>query len=189
MTHTTCCQTVVYLSRLSLSVCLSVCDVGVLWPNGWMDQDETWHAGRPQPWPHCVRWGLSSPIPQSGRSPPFLAHICCGQMAGWIKMKLGMQVDLGPGHIVSDGDPAPPLPKEVEPPIFGPYLLWPNCWMDLHPRPTFLPLDREVASAQATLCYLGTQLPPPKGDRAPNFRPMSIVAKWLDGSRCHLTYR
>jgi len=27
-----------------LSVCLSVqsvCDVGVLWPNGWMDQDET----------------------------------------------------------------------------------------------------------------------------------------------------
>jgi len=25
----------------------SVCDVGVLWPNGWMDQDETWHGGRP----------------------------------------------------------------------------------------------------------------------------------------------
>jgi len=21
--------------------CLSVCDVDVLWPNGWMDQDET----------------------------------------------------------------------------------------------------------------------------------------------------
>jgi len=30
-------------------VCLSVCDVGVLWPNGWMDRDETWHAGRPRP--------------------------------------------------------------------------------------------------------------------------------------------
>ena len=30
-----------------LSVCLScpVCDVDVLWPNGWMDQDETWHGG------------------------------------------------------------------------------------------------------------------------------------------------
>jgi len=26
-----------------LSVCLSVCDVRVLWPNGWTDQDETWH--------------------------------------------------------------------------------------------------------------------------------------------------
>jgi len=25
-----------------------------------MEQDETWHAGRPRPWPHCVRWGSSS---------------------------------------------------------------------------------------------------------------------------------
>jgi len=24
-----------------------VCDVRALWPNGWTDQDETWHAGRP----------------------------------------------------------------------------------------------------------------------------------------------
>ena len=32
-----------------LSVCLSVCSVRALWPNGWMDQDETWHAGRPRP--------------------------------------------------------------------------------------------------------------------------------------------
>ena len=46
---------------LSVLSCLSVCDVGVLWPNGWMDQDETWHADRPQPWPRCVRWGPSSP--------------------------------------------------------------------------------------------------------------------------------
>ena len=43
---------------------LSVCDVCALWPNGWTDQDETWHAGRPQPWPHCVRWGPSSPPPK-----------------------------------------------------------------------------------------------------------------------------
>ena len=28
---------------------LSACNIGVLWPNGWMDQDETWHGGRPQP--------------------------------------------------------------------------------------------------------------------------------------------
>jgi len=33
---------------------LSVCDVDVLWLNGWMHQDETWHGGRPQPQPHCV---------------------------------------------------------------------------------------------------------------------------------------
>ena len=30
----------------------------------------------------------------------------CGETVGRIKMKLGMQVGLGPGHIVLDGDPA-----------------------------------------------------------------------------------
>jgi len=35
-------------------------------------------------------------------------------------MLLGTQVDLGPRHIVLDGDPAPLLKKEAEPPpIFG----------------------------------------------------------------------
>jgi len=36
-------------------VYLSVCNVGVLWPNGWMDQEATWYRGRPQPRRHCVR--------------------------------------------------------------------------------------------------------------------------------------
>jgi len=26
---------------------LSVCDVGILWPNGWIDQDATWYGSRP----------------------------------------------------------------------------------------------------------------------------------------------
>ena len=52
-----------------LSVCLSVCDVGVLWPNGWMDQNETWHGGRPWPRPHWVRWGPSPP-PKGAQQPP-----------------------------------------------------------------------------------------------------------------------
>jgi len=46
-----------------------VCDVGVLWPNGWPDQDETWRAGRPRPWPHCVRWEPSSPSPKGAQRP------------------------------------------------------------------------------------------------------------------------
>jgi len=62
--------------------CLSVCDIGVLWPNSWM-----------------------------------------------MKMKLGMEVGLSPGHIVLDGDPAPPQ-KGAQSPIFGPCPLWPNGWMD-----------------------------------------------------------
>jgi len=42
--------------------------------------------------------------PKGGTAPTFRP---CGQTAGWIKMPLGMEVVLGPGHIVLDGDPAP----------------------------------------------------------------------------------
>jgi len=63
--------------------CLSVCDIGILWQNSWMDQDETWHADSPRPRPHCVRWRPSSP--QKGHSPQFSAHVCCGHTARWIK--------------------------------------------------------------------------------------------------------
>ena len=31
-------------------------------PNGWMDQDGTWHGDRPQPRGLCVRWGPSPPL-------------------------------------------------------------------------------------------------------------------------------
>ena len=51
-------------------------------------------------------------------------------MVAWISMKLDVQVGLSPGHIVSDGDPAPPPQKGAEPPISSPYLLWQNGWMD-----------------------------------------------------------
>ena len=50
---------------------------------------------------------------------------------GWmIKMPLGTEVGLGPGHIVLDGDPATPRGTAAPPPIFDPCLLWPNGWMD-----------------------------------------------------------
>jgi len=39
-----------------------------------------------------------------------------------------MEVDLGPGDFVFDGDPAAARKKAH--PIFGPCLLWPNGWMD-----------------------------------------------------------
>ena len=26
-----------------------ICGPSLLWPNGWVDQDGTWHGGRPQP--------------------------------------------------------------------------------------------------------------------------------------------
>jgi len=60
----------------------------------------------------CVRRGPSSPFAKRGQSPPqFSAHVYCDQTAGWIKMTLGMELGLGPGHIVLDGDPTPPPQK------------------------------------------------------------------------------
>ena len=60
-----------------------------------------------------------------------VTFVHCGQTVGWIKMKLGMLVGLGPGHIMLDGDPAPPPPKGHSlSPIFGPYPLRPNGCMD-----------------------------------------------------------
>jgi len=52
-----------------------------------------------------------SPPPKGRSYPQFSAHICCGQMAGWIKMPLGREEGLGPSHIVLDADPPLPPPK------------------------------------------------------------------------------
>jgi len=46
-------------------------------------------------------------------------QLTCGQTAEWIEMALGMEVGLGPGHIVLDGDPAPSQ-KGHSPPNFRP---------------------------------------------------------------------
>jgi len=35
----------------------------------------------------------------------------------------------------------------------------------------------------------GDPAPLPKGPQPPNFWPISVAAKWLDGSRCHLVWR
>ena len=59
---------------------LSICNVAVLWPNGWMDQDETWHAGRPRPWLHCVG---PAPPPLKGHSPPIFGQ-CPLWPSGWM---------------------------------------------------------------------------------------------------------
>ena len=70
-------------------------------------------------------------------------------------MSRGTEVDLGPDDIVSDGNPAPLLRKGHSP-HFRPCPLWPNGWMDQDA--TWYGL------VQATLCQMGTRLPPsPKG--------------------------
>ena len=80
---------------------------------------------------HTVLDGDPSALPQKGHNPPILAHVCCGQTSGWIKMPLGTEVRLGPGDIMLDWDPAP-LPKKggTAAPQFSAHVLWPDGWMD-----------------------------------------------------------
>jgi len=64
--------------RYGTPVC-PVCNVGVLWPNGWMDQDVTCYGGRPRPRWHCVTWGPSSQYGKGHSSPlHFSVHVYCG---------------------------------------------------------------------------------------------------------------
>jgi len=58
-----------YRTVVCLSVC-PVCNVGVLWQNGWMNQDETWYGDTPWPWPHSFGWGCSSPSTKGEQPPP-----------------------------------------------------------------------------------------------------------------------
>ena len=101
-------------------------------------------------------------------------------------MPRGIEVGLSPGDFMLDGDAAPLPKKGLEPPNFRPCLLWPNGWMDqaalgmeLGLGPGHIVLDGDLAPFYQ------------KGGRAPtpNFRPISIVAKRLDASRCHLVSR
>jgi len=57
---------------------------------------------------HTVLHWDPAPPRKRGASPQFLANVCCGQTAGWIKMPLGTEVGLGPGDVVLDmGTPLP----------------------------------------------------------------------------------
>jgi len=145
-------------------VCLSCLSVTLV------DQDETW------PQPHCVRW---DPASKGGgtQQPPTVQPVCCGQMAGWMRMPLGTEVSLGPGHIVLDDE----SPKRAQqPPIFGLCLLWPNGWMDQDAtwyggRPRSWPhcVRWRLTHPERTTA------PPELSDY------VCCMAKRPDGSRCH----
>jgi len=68
---------------------------------------------------------MGSQLPLNGAQPPVLVHVYCGQTAKWMKTPLGTEVDLGPGHIVLDGVPAP-REMGTTAPLFVPCLLWPR---------------------------------------------------------------
>jgi len=67
-----------------------------------MDQDATWYAAilSLSPGEFALDGDVPrSPSPKRGRSPQFSAHVYRDQTAGWIKMTLGMEVNLSPGDL------------------------------------------------------------------------------------------
>ena len=63
-----------------------------------------WYGGKPGPRRRYARWVAA---PHKRHSPQFSSHVYCGQRDGWVKTALRTEVDLGRGHIVLDGEPAP----------------------------------------------------------------------------------
>jgi len=101
-------------------VCLTacpVCDVGVLWPNGWMDQGETWHASRTRPRPHCARWGPSSPSLKKGQPPIFGPLLLWPN--GWMDQDATWYEGGPSDHATLYYMGTKLTPKGTQPPIFG----------------------------------------------------------------------
>ena len=91
--------------------------------------------------------------------------VYCGQTVEWIKMKLGMEVVINFGHIVLNGNPAPPAAQ----PPFSAHV---GCgqragWIKM-------PLCTEVGFGPGDIVLHGIPTPPPpkKGQSSPTFRPM-----------------
>jgi len=104
----------------------------LLWPNGCMDQDATWHGGRPRPRRLCVRWGSRS-RPQKGGAAPQIFGPCLLWPNGWMDQDGTWHgcISLSPGDFVLDGDTdtAPQKTDRATSPIFSPFPLWTNGWM------------------------------------------------------------
>ena len=108
------------IGPLSCLSVLSVYNVGVLWPNGWVDQHETWHGGRPRSRPHCFRWGPSSPS-KRGQRPPIFGP-CLLWPNGWMDQDAIWSGGRSPTrrHCVRRGPSSHRQKKGAQqPPLFG----------------------------------------------------------------------
>ena len=100
-------------------------------------------------------------------------------------MPLGTEVGLGPGHIVLGGEPVPPPQKGDISSQCSAHV----CYGEMAGL-IKIPLGMEEGLGPGHIVLdgdtVGTQ--PPQQPTL-NFWLMSVVAKWLDGSRCHLVQR
>jgi len=105
-------------------------------------------------------------------------------MAGWIKMPLGMDVGVEPNDIMLDGDPAFLSAERGQ--SLSQFSAHVCCgqtaaWIKM-------PLGMEIGLGPGHIVRDGDHcFPSPKrGHNHPNFRPVFVVGKRLDGSRCHV---
>jgi len=120
-----------------------------------MDQDETWHAGIGLgPGHNVLDWDPAFPSIKGAQPPQFLPHIYCGQMAGWIKMPLSMEVGLGSGDFVLDGDPASPQKKGHSPTQFSAHV-----YCGQTPAWIKMPLGTEVGLGPGDIVLHGNPAP------------------------------
>ena len=118
-------------------------------------------------------WTQLSPREKGIPTPTqFLAHVYRGQTAAWIKMPLGMEVDLGLRDIVFDVEPATRRKKGT--PTATQFLADVYCgqmagWMKT-------PLGIDVDLGPGHIVLDGVPAPAKGAQQSPCFWPMSIVA-------------
>jgi len=107
--------------------------------------------------------GTQLPLPQIGGAlSPIFAHVYCVKTAGWIKIQLGMEVGLGPDHILLDGDPLPSEKGDTAPQFLAHVCCGQTAgWIKM-------PLSMEVGLSPAHIVLHGDQLFPQKG-HSPQF--------------------
>jgi len=89
-------------------------------------------------------------------------------------MALGMEVSLGPGHVVLDGDPAPLPKKGAEPPPISAHFYWGQTAGCVN-----MPLGMEVGLSPGDDIVLdGDPAPSPKGAEHPICGPRVL---WPNG--------
>ena len=128
--------------------------------------------------------GDPAPLPKKGQSRQIFGPRLLWPNGWRIKMALGMKLGLGPGHIVLDWDPAPLPKKGAEPPQVSAHF-----YCDQTAGYIKMPLGMEVCLSPGDVVLDGDPSPSPKRGGALIFRPTSIMAKQLHGSRCHLERR
>ena len=108
-----------------------------------------------------------------------MTFVHCGQTVGRIKMKLGMEVGVGPVHIVLDGDPAPPPQRGTAPVQFSAHVCCAKTagWIKM-------PLGGEVGIGPGTILLYGDPAPLPKYGHSsppPLFGPCLLLPNgWMD---------